>query len=73
MKRPNINNCYRVIIFQSLNGPFQGKLHDFVTSISKYVSYNVLRHCEKFYLKFRKSAFGCSFILKQRKFAPHLL
>jgi hypothetical protein len=22
MKRPNINNCYRVIIFQSLNGPF---------------------------------------------------
>ena len=22
MKRPNINNCYRVISFQSLNGPF---------------------------------------------------
>ena len=22
MKRPNINNCYRVIIVQSLNGPF---------------------------------------------------
>ena len=22
MKRPNINNCYRVIIFHSLNGPF---------------------------------------------------